>query len=233
MTRHTIVSHDEWVSARKELLEEEKNFSKARDALAAKRRALPWTKIDKAYKFETEDGAKLLPDLFNGYSQLIVQHFMFGPDWEEGCPSCSFWGDNFDRTVPHLAARDVSFVAVSRAPLETLLSYRKRLGWSFPWVSSLGNDFNFDFDVSFDIERQSDVPVYYNYKETAFPSSEAPGVSVFYKDDDGAIYHTYSVYARGLEDLNGTYRLLDTTPKGRDEDKLSFPMEWVRRRDQY
>lgn len=233
MAHHAIVSREEWVSARKALLEEEKSFSKARDALAAKRRELPWTMVDKTYEFETEQGPKSLGDLFDGRTQLIVQHFMFGPDWEEGCPSCSFWGDNFDRTVPHLAARDVAFVAVSRAPLKTLLGYRDRLGWSFPWVSSLGNDFNFDFDVSFETERDSNQPVYYNYKDTMFPASEAPGVSVFYKDGTGEIYHTYSVYARGLEDLNGTYRLLDTTPKGRDEDALSYPMEWVRRRDQY
>ncbi|MAN62201.1 MAG: thioredoxin [Parvibaculum sp.] len=233
MAHNAIVSRDEWVSARKKLLEEEKSFSKARDALAAKRRALPWTKVGKTYEFETEQGPKFLGDLFGGRSQLIVQHFMFGPDWEEGCPSCSFWGDNFDRTVPHLAARDVAFVAVSRAPLQTLLEYHERLDWSFPWVSSLANDFNFDFDVSFETDREPNQQVYYNYKDTAFPASEAPGVSVFYKDDAGGIYHTYSVYARGLEDLNGTYRLLDTTPKGRDEDALSYPMEWVRRRDQY
>lgn len=233
MAHNAIVSREEWVSARKELLEEEKSFSKARDALAAKRRELPWTRVDKTYEFETAQGPKSLGDLFDGRTQLIVQHFMFGPDWEEGCPSCSFWGDNFDRTVPHLAARDVAFVAVSRAPLKSLMGYRDRLGWSFPWVSSLGNDFNFDFDVSFETERDSNQTVYYNYKDTMFPASEAPGVSVFYKDDAGGIYHTYSVYARGLEDLNGTYRLLDTTPKGRDEDALSYPMEWVRRRDQY
>ncbi|MCE7997973.1 MAG: DUF899 domain-containing protein [Rhodobiaceae bacterium] len=231
--RNAIVDRDEWIKARKELLEEEKSFSKARDALAAKRRALPWVKVDKTYAFETAEGAKSLRDLFDGRNQLIVQHFMFGPDWEEGCPSCSFWGDNFDQTVPHLAARDVAFVAVSRAPLQNLLAYRDRLGWSFPWVSSLGNDFNFDFDVSFDSERAPDQPVYYNYHDTVFPASEAPGVSVFFKDDADEIYHTYSVFARGLEDLNGTYRLLDTTPKGRDEDALAYPMEWVRRRDQY
>ncbi|WOF73949.1 DUF899 domain-containing protein [Parvibaculaceae bacterium PLY_AMNH_Bact1] len=233
MAHNKAVSRDEWVSARKELLEEEKSFSKARDALAAKRRELPWTKIDKTYEFETEQGLKSLGDLFDGRSQLIIQHFMFGPDWEEGCPSCSFWGDNFNQTVPHLAARDVAFVAVSRAPLQTLLDYRDRLGWSFPWASSLANDFNFDFDVSFAPDRAPDQPVYYNYHDTVFPASEAPGVSVFYKNDEDEIYHTYSVFARGLEDLNGTYRLLDTTPKGRDEDALSYPMEWVRRRDQY
>lgn len=233
MAHNAIVSRDEWVSARKKLLEEEKSFSKARDALAAKRRALPWTKVGKTYEFETQQGPKFLGDLFDGRSQLIVQHFMFGPDWEEGCPSCSFWGDNFDRSVPHLAARDVAFVAVSRAPLQTLLEYRERLDWSFSWVSSLANDFNFDFDVSFETDREPNQPVYYNYKDTVFPASEAPGVSVFYKDDAGEVFHTYSVYARGLEDLNGTYRLLDTTPKGRDEDALSYPMAWVRRRDQY
>jgi len=233
MTRRKTVSRDKWIEARRDLLEEEKVFAKARDSLAAKRRALPWNKVETVYQFDTEAGPKTLADLFEGRSQLIVQHFMFGPDWEEGCPSCSFWSDNFNQTVPHLAARDVAFVAVSRAPLNTLLAYRKRLGWSFPWVSSLGNDFNFDFDVSFDTDRQSDTRVYYNYRDTIFPASEAPGVSVFFKDDDGAIFHTYSAYARGLEDFNGTYRLLDATPKGRDEDVLSYPMAWVRRRDQY
>ncbi len=233
MTNHKTVSRDEWVDARKTLLAEEKAFAKARDALAAKRRELPWSRVEQEYVFETEDGSKTLADLFEGRSQLIVQHFMFGPDWEEGCPSCSFWSDNFNQTVPHLEARDVSFVAVSRAPLDILLAYRNRLGWSFPWVSSLENDFNFDFDVSFDTDRHPDTRVYYNYRDTIFPASEAPGVSVFFKDGDGTIYHTYSAYARGLEDFNGTYRLLDATPKGRDEDKLAYPMEWVRRRDQY
>lgn len=233
MTGHVVVPRDEWLSARKELLEEEKAFAKARDALAEKRRALPWTKVTKKYAFDTEIGSQSLADLFDGRSQLIVQHFMFGPDWSEGCPSCSFWGDNFDQTVPHLHARDVTFVAVSRAPLSTLLGYRDRLGWTFPWVSSSGSDFNFDFDVSLDADRQSAGPVVYNYRETEFPSSEAPGISVFLKDNHGAVYHTYSAYARGLEDFSSTYRLLDATPKGRDEDALPYPMAWVRRRDQY
>jgi len=233
MTHHKTVSRDAWIEARRDLLEEEKAFAKTRDSLAAKRRALPWTRVDKNYKFDTENGTKALAELFEGKSQLIIQHFMFGPDWEEGCPSCSFWSDNFNQTIPHLAARDVAFAVVSRAPLEKLIAYRSRLGWSFPWVSSLGNDFNFDYDVSFDPDQNPDESVYYNYRDTIFPSSEAPGVSVFFKDEDGTVYHTYSAFARGLEDFNGTYRLLDATPKGRDEDALSYPMEWVRRRDQY
>lgn len=233
MTDHKTVTRDEWIEARRSLLAEEKAFAKARDSLAAKRRALPWNKVDTNYVFDTETGSKTLADLFDGRSQLIIQHFMFGPDWEEGCPSCSFWSDNFNQTVPHLAARDVAFVVVSRAPLATLSAYQKRLGWTFPWVSSLCNEFNFDYDVSFDPDRSPDEGVYYNYRETTFPSSEAPGISVFFKDEDGTIYHTYSAFARGLEDFNGTYRLLDATPKGRDEDALSYPMEWVQRRDQY
>ena len=203
MTDHKTVSRDEWIEARRDLLAEEKAFAKARDSLAAKRRSLPWNKVDKDYTFDTESGTKTLADLFEDKSQLIIQHFMFGPDWEEGCPSCSFWSDNFNQTIPHLAARDVAFAAVSRAPLEILVAYRTRLGWTFPWVSSLGNDFNFDYDVSFDPERKPDEGVYYNYRDTTFPSSEAPGVSVLFKDDDGVIYHTYSAFARRLEGLSG------------------------------
>jgi predicted dithiol-disulfide oxidoreductase (DUF899 family) len=228
---HQIVSRDEWLAARKILLAKEKAFTKQRDALSEERRRLPWVKVDKAYVFEGPTGRETLADLFAGRNQLLVYHFMFGPDWKEGCPSCSFWADNYDGAVVHLSHRDVSLVVVSRAPLEKLESYRKRMGWSFKWVSSYGNDFNRDYHVSFTPEEQK--MAVYNYKAGGFGSSEAPGVSVFSKDADGQIFHTYSCYARGLDMLNGAYHLLDLVPKGRDEQGLSFPMAWVRRHDQY
>jgi predicted dithiol-disulfide oxidoreductase (DUF899 family) len=228
---HQIVSRDEWLAARKILLAKEKAFTKQRDALSEERRRLPWVKVDKAYVFEGPTGQETLADLFAGRNQLLIYHFMFGPDWKEGCPSCSFWADNYDGAVVHLSHRDVSLVVISRAPLEKLESYRKRMGWSFKWVSSYGNDFNRDYHVSFTPEEQK--MAVYNYKAGGFGSSEAPGVSVFSKDADGQIFHTYSCYARGLDMLNGAYHLLDLVPKGRDEQGLSFPMAWVRRHDQY
>src|SRR5262245_44207902 len=228
---HQIVSRDEWLAARKALLAKEKAFTKERDALSQERRRLPWVKVDKTYVFEGSAGKETLADLFAGRSQLLVSHFMFGPDWKEGCPSCSFWADNYNGAVVHLSHRDVSLVAISRAPLEKLESYRKRMGWSFKWVSSYGNDFNRDYHVSFTPEEQKTAV--YNYKAGGFGSSEAPGVSVFIKGADGQIFHTYSCYARGLDMLNGAYHLLDLVPKGRDEQGLSYPMAWVRRHDQY
>jgi predicted dithiol-disulfide oxidoreductase (DUF899 family) len=228
---HQIVSRDEWLAARKILLAKEKAFTKQRDALSEERRRLPWVKVDKAYVFEGPTGQETLADLFAGRNQLLIYHFMFGPDWKEGCPSCSFWADNYDGAVVHLSHRDVSLVVISRAPLEKLESYRKRMGWSFKWVSSYGNDFNRDYHVSFTPEEQKTAV--YNYTAGGFGSSEAPGVSVFSKDADGQIFHTYSCYARGLDMLNGAYHLLDLVPKGRDEQGLSFPMAWVRRHDQY
>lgn len=233
MTQHTIVSNDAWVAARRDLLDQEKAFMRQRDDLAAARRALPWVKVDKDYVFHGTSGDVSLADLFDGRSQLIVYHFMFGPEWEQGCPSCSYLADHFDGLTTHLAQRDVTLVAAARTPLERLSAYKQRMGWHFPFVSSLDNDFNFDFHVSFTPEELAGGEVYYNYHQTQFPMDEAPGISVFFKDDDGAIYHTYSSYARGLDNLIGAYQFLDLAPKGRDEDKLDFPMAWVRRHDEY
>jgi predicted dithiol-disulfide oxidoreductase (DUF899 family) len=228
---HQIVSREEWLAARKALLAREKAFTKERDALSQERRRLPWVKVDKTYVFEGPAGTETLADLFAGRNQLLVYHFMFGPDWTAGCPSCSFWADNYNGAVVHLSHRDVSLVAISRAPLAKLESYRNRMGWSFKWVSSYGNDFNRDYHVSFTPAEQKTAD--YNYKAAGFGSSEAPGVSVFIKGTDGQIFHTYSCYARGLDMLNGAYHLLDLVPKGRDEQGLSYPMAWVRRHDEY
>lgn len=228
-----VVSTEEWIETRKELLTREKEFTKARDALSAARRALPWVRVEKEYLFEGSDGAESLADLFEGRGQLIVYHFMFGPDWEEGCPSCSYLADHFDGANWHLKHRDVTLVAASRAPLEKLDAYRERMGWRFKWVSSLGNDFNGDYHVSFDKDELASGEVYYNYRYTTFPSSEAPGLSVFRKDESGEVFHTYSTYARGLDMLIGAYNFLDLVPKGRDEAGLSFTMEWIQRHDRY
>lgn len=233
MTGHKIVTHDAWVAARKDFLAKEKAFTKARDALSAERRALPWEKVEKTYHFTGPNGEATLSDLFSGKCQLVVYHFMLGPDWAEGCKSCSFWADNFDGIGVHLKHRDVSLVAVSRAPLSKLLAYRKRMGWSFPWVSSFGSDFNFDYQVSFTKEQLDAGQAYHNYEVHPNTMSELAGFSVFYKDDAGHIFHTYSTYARGLDMLNGAYHILDLVPKGRDEDGLKSTMEWVRRHDQY
>ncbi|MDX1516857.1 MAG: DUF899 domain-containing protein [Woeseiaceae bacterium] len=227
-----VVSDQEWRKARVELLEAEKELQRARDELAARRRELPWRKVDKHYTFESESGDKSLSDLFGDRSQLLVYHFMFGPDWDEGCKSCSFWADNFNGLVPHLAARDVSLVAVSRAPLDKLVAYRHRLGWSFPWVSSLGSDFNADFHVTFDQAAIDAGKAYYNYRDTGDVVEEMPGLSAF-KRYEGAVYHTYSTYSRGLDPFNAAYQLLDLTPDGRNEDDLPYTMDWLRRRDEY
>ena len=227
-----IVSDEEWLAARKELLEEEKAFQAARDELAAKRRALPWRAIDREYIFETEHGRKSLAGLFGDASQLLVYHFMFHPEWDAGCKSCSFWADTYDGSVAHLAARDVSLVAISRAPLDLLLAYRERMGWSFPWASSATNSFNFDFGVSFSPKQIQDGTATYNYAEGNAAIEELPGISVFARDGD-AVFHTYSTYARGLDPFNATYQLLDIVPKGRDEADLTYPQEWVKRRDEY
>ena len=232
MQERKIVSRDAWVEARKAHLAREKEFTQLRDLLSQERRELPWVRIEKAYEFEGPNGPETLADLFEGRSQLIVQHFMYGPDWDEGCPSCSFWADGYDGFVVHLAHRDVTMVSVSRAQLEKLDAYKRRMGWTFKWVSSLGCDFNQDFDVSFTPdELQGEV--YYNYGRQKFPADEAPGVSVFYKNDSGDVFHTYSCFGRGLDILNGAYNYLDLVPKGRDEAELSYSMAWLRRHDSY
>jgi predicted dithiol-disulfide oxidoreductase (DUF899 family) len=230
--QHKVVSRDEWLAARKAHLAKEKALTKARDELSAERRALPWVKVEKNYVFDTPSGKKTLGDLFGGRSQLIVYHFMLGPNWGEGCPSCSYLADHFDGAALHLAHRDVTLTVVSRAPLAEIEAYKKRMGWRFPWVSSHGNDFNYDFHVSFRPE-QAEGEVYYNYEMRDFESDEMPGLSVFIKDASGAIFHTYSAYARGLDRLVGTYNFLDLVPKGRDEAELPWTMAWVRRHDEY
>ena len=232
MTTHQVVSPGDWTAARLEFLKKEKEFTRARDALSAARRALPWEKVEKDYIFESERGPVTFVDLFAGRGQLIVYHFMFGPDWESGCKSCTFWGDNFARIGVHLNHRDTNLVLVSRAPLDRLLAYKKRMGWTLSWYSSLGNSFNQDFAVSFTPEEAAASANNYNFGTQHFGGEEAPGISVFARD--GAdIYRTYSTYSRGLDMLNGAYNLLDLVPKGRDEEDLSYGMEWLRRRDEY
>jgi predicted dithiol-disulfide oxidoreductase (DUF899 family) len=233
MTAHRIVSRPEWLAARKELLAREKQLTRQHDEVARARLELPWVRLDKPYSFEGPEGQRSLADLFGARSQLLVYHFMFGPTWQEGCPSCSFFSDHLDATLPHLAARDVQLVVVSRAPYEKLAAFKRRMGWKFPWVSSFGSDFNRDFHVSFTKEELESGPVEYNYAPMSFPSEEAPGTSAFYKDEAGQVYHTYSCYARGGEPVMTTYMLLDMAPKGRDEDELGFSMEWVRFHDRY
>jgi predicted dithiol-disulfide oxidoreductase (DUF899 family) len=233
MQDHKVVSGDEWLQARKDLLAKEKEFTRLRDQLSQARREMPWEKVDKAYVFEGQSGKETLADLFEGKSQLIVYHFMYGPDWEEGCPSCSFWADNFNGIDVHLKHRDIAMIAVSRAPLETLDAYKNRMGWTFKWVSSLGTDFNFDFNVSFTPEEMEKAEMNYNYERRKFPSEEGPGISVFYKNERGEIFHTYSCFSRGLDMLNGAYHYMDLAPKGRDEDDLPYSMAWLSRRDQY
>jgi predicted dithiol-disulfide oxidoreductase (DUF899 family) len=230
--RNQVVSHEEWLKARLELLAAEKEFTRQRDALTRRRMAMPCKRVEKSYRFEGPNGALSLADLFDGRSQLIVYHFMFGPDWEEGCKSCSFWADNFDGIPIHLNHRDVTFTAVSRAPLAKIEAYKKRMGWSFPWVSSYGSDFNYDFHVSFTEELLAAGKVDYNYGLVE-GYEELPGLSVFYKNERGEVFHTYSCYARGIDMVNGAYQFLDLVPKGRDEDGFEFSMEWVRRHDQY
>ena len=233
MESHKVVSREEWLEARKALLADEKKFTKARDDLSRERRALPWVKVDKRYVFDGPNGKETLSDLFGGRSQLIVYHFMLGPDWEQGCPSCSFLADHFDGALVHLAHRDVTFVVISRAPYSQIAAFQKRMGWRFKWLSSNGNDFNFDYGVSFTKQEFGDGEVEYNYAKGTFPSEEAPGLSVFHKSAGNEVFHTYSTYARGLDMLVGTYQFLDLVPKGRDEAALPWTMAWVRHHDRY
>ena len=230
---HKVVSREEWIAARKEHLAEEKEFTRLRDQLSQNRRELPWVKVEKDYLFDGRNGKQTLSDLFDGRSQLIIYHFMYGPDWEEGCPSCSFWADNFNGIDIHLNHRDISLIAVSRARLDTLEAYSKRMGWNFKWVSSFGSDFNQDYQVTFTPDEMEKGEMFYNFGITKFPSEEAPGISVFYMNQQGEVFHTYSCYARGLDMLNGAYHYMDLAPKGRDENDLPFTMAWLRRRDQY
>jgi predicted dithiol-disulfide oxidoreductase (DUF899 family) len=228
-----VVSPAEWLVARKELLRKEKEFTRLRDELSRQRRELPWEKVEKEYVFDWPNGRETLSDLFGGKSQLMVYHFMFGPEWPEGCPSCSFLADHFDGSVAHLAARDVRLAVVSRAPMPRIEAFKKRMGWRFKWVSSYGNDFNRDYQVSGTKEEIAAGPAYYNYTMQQFPSEERPGASVFYKDEAGNVFHTYSTYSRGLDMLIGAYHWLDMAPKGRDEEGLPHGMAWVRHHDKY
>ncbi len=228
----TVVSPDKWLTARREFLREEKEFSKLRDRLAARRRELPWVKVDRPYVFESPQGPLSLAELFEARSQLIVYHFMLAPGWEEGCPGCSYVSDHFDGALPHVNARDVSFTAVSTAPLAEIERFRARMGWKFNWVSSHGTSFNRDFGVSFTPEEVERGEADYNFGRREIGSSEMPGLSVFARDANGGVFRTYSTYSRGLDLLIGAYNLLDLVPKGRDEDPEA-PMKWVRHHDRY
>jgi predicted dithiol-disulfide oxidoreductase (DUF899 family) len=232
MQPHRIVSPDEWLVERKALLVKEKEATKLRDKVNAERLALPWVKVDKSYVFDTPAGRKSLGELFDGRSQLIVYHFMLGPDWSAGCPGCSFLADHIDGALPHLEHHDVTWTAVSRAPLAEIGAYKARMGWHFPWVSSSGSDFNYDYHVSFTKAELASGTVLYNFTQTnaASANDELPGLSAFYKDETGQVFHTYSCYARGPEELIGTLMILDRAPKGRNEGTI---MDFVRRHDEY
>lgn len=230
---HKVVSQAAYEDARKQLLAAERQLTKQREELARQRRALPWVRVDKPYQFESAQGRIGLAELFAGKSQLLVYHLMFAPEWDGACKSCSFWADSFDGMVAHLKARDVSFAAISRAPVQKLQAYARRLGWSFPWVSSQASEFNYDFRVSFTPEELESGKDSYNYGVTKAEGSDMPGYSVFFRDDAGAIFHTYSTFGRGIEMLNPVYQALDLVPKGRDEAGFDFPMAWVRRHDEY
>jgi predicted dithiol-disulfide oxidoreductase (DUF899 family) len=233
MTDHTIVSADDWVTARRRLLAKEKEFLQLRDQLSRERRELPWVRVDKSYVFDGPTGKESLADLFAGRSQLIVYHFMFAPEWEAGCKSCSFWADNYNGVVSHLNQRDVSVAAISRAPIAKVQAFAARMSWQFKWVSSATSDFNYDYQVSFRPGEAAQGSAIYNYARYDGSMSDLPGFSVFYKDGSGGIFHTYSTYARGLDSMNAAYQLLDLVPKGRDEAGLPHPMAWVRLHDSY
>jgi predicted dithiol-disulfide oxidoreductase (DUF899 family) len=232
-TDHPVVSHEKWISARKAFLAKEKEFTRLRDELSRQRRALPWEAVSKEYVFEGPNGKETLPELFDGRSQLAVYHFMFNPAWTEGCKHCSFWADNFNGIDVHLNHRDVTLVAVSRAPLARIEPFRKRMGWTFKWLSSFQSDFNYDYQASFRPEDIASGAVFYNYSKEKMDMQDREGVSVFFKNASGVVFHTYSSYARGIDMLNGTYHFLDLVPKGRDEDRLEFTQSWVRYHDRY
>jgi predicted dithiol-disulfide oxidoreductase (DUF899 family) len=233
MQAHKIVSREQWIEARKALMAREKALTQAREALSEQRRSLPWVKVDKDYVFDGPHGKVALADLFKGRPQLVVQHVMFAPEWDAACKSCSFWADGFERMVPHLAARDTTMAAVSRAPVAKLEAFKTRMGWTFDWVSSGNNDFNGDYGVTFTRGEIDTGKPLYNFGTTPIYGEELPGISVFYREQDGTVFHTYSTFARGLDMMNAAYQYLDLTPLGRHEDGLSFPMEWVRLRDRY
>lgn len=233
MDDRPIVSRVDWLAARRALLEEEKAFTRQRDALSARRRDLPWVRVETSYVFEGPDGALTFGDLFDGRSQLIIHHFMTGPDWELGCKACSFWADGYDGVVIHLNQRDVTLASVSRGPIAHVCAYKARMGWRFPWVSSMGSDFNFDFGVSFTQGHVASGGANYNFEAHTRHAGELPGLSVFHRNPAGEIFHTYPTYARGLDILNPAYNFLDLAPKGRDEDELPQPMTWLRRRFEY
>jgi predicted dithiol-disulfide oxidoreductase (DUF899 family) len=230
---HAVMPRDRWLAERRALLAREMELTHLSDQIARERRALPWVRIDKAYVFDTPAGKRSLADLFGPHRQLLLQHFMLGPGWEQGCPSCSFMSDHLGGALPHLAQRDVAVALVSRAPIDQIERFRQRMGWDLTWVSSHGSDFNHDFQVSFTPEERATGEVFYNYAKRPFPQEEAPGISVFCKDAAGTVFHTYSTYGRGVEAMMGTYDLLDLTPKGRDEEHLPYTMAWIRHHDRY
>jgi len=232
-TPHKVVSHEEWIAARKQLLIKEKEFTKLQDQLSRQRRELPWERVEKPYLFDGPAGKETLSELFAGCSQLAVYHFMFAPEWEEGCRHCSFWADNFNGTPVHLKHRDVSFVAISRAPLAKIEQFKRRMGWNFKWVSSADTDFNYDYRVSFTPKEVAAGEYEHNYRVSKNTLTDHVGISAFYKDASGNLFHTYSAYERGVEPINGTYHFLDLMPKGRDEAVLDFTQAWVRHYDRY
>ena len=232
MAQHRIVSHAEWLEARKGFLDKEKAFTRLRDELSRERRELPWERVEKNYQFESVQGRQSLADLFGARSQLMVYHLMYAPEWEISCKSCAFWADNFNGIVPHLAQHGVAFAAISRAPLAKLQKQAREFGWSFPWVSSL-DDFNYDYQVSFRPQTLDRDEAYYNYGTIKVSGTDYPGVSAFFKDEDGEVYHTYSAYSRGIDAFNAAYQYLDAAPLGRNEDGLTYPMQWVKHRIAY
>ena len=230
---HAVVSHEEWLKARTAFLAKEKEFTRLRDEVNRQRREMPWERVDQQYVFETRAGKRTLSELFDGRSQLIVYHFMFAPEWDEPCEGCSFWADNFNGIPVHLAQRDVTFVVASRAPLSKIDAFKKRMEWSFDWVSTNDGDFNYDYFASFRPEQVEGGSAYFNYREANPYVSDREGVSVFYRKPSGEVFHTYSSFARGIDLLNGAYNFLDLTPKGRDEAGLKNPGDWVKFHDRY